>query len=50
MPDTSYTPKGPASQPGKRVGQGSADEQRRDAATIARLKEELAAQAALIAT
>jgi diguanylate cyclase (GGDEF)-like protein len=50
MPDTSYTPKGPASQPGKRVGQVSADEQRRDAATIARLKAELAAQAALIAT
>jgi len=50
MPDTSYTPKGPASQPGKRVGQGNADEQRRDAATIARLKAELAAQAALIAT
>ncbi|TPI29775.1 diguanylate cyclase [Mesorhizobium sp. B3-2-1] len=49
MPDTSCTPNDPASLPGKRVGQGSADERRHDAATIARLEAELAAQAALIA-
>lgn len=48
MPDTSYAPKDPASQPGKRVGHESAVE-RRDAAAIARLKAELAVQAALIA-
>ncbi|OBQ73412.1 diguanylate cyclase domain-containing protein [Mesorhizobium erdmanii] len=49
MPDASYTPKGPASQPGKRAGQDSGGEQRRDPATISKLKAELAAQAALIA-
>ncbi|MBZ9706364.1 diguanylate cyclase [Mesorhizobium sp. ESP7-2] len=50
MPDTSCTPKDPASLPGKRVGQGSAYNRRSDAATIARLEAELAAQAALIAS
>ncbi|UVK46484.1 diguanylate cyclase [Mesorhizobium sp. AR07] len=53
MPDMPYSPKGPAradgSRPGRREGHDGADERRRDAATIARLKAELAAQAALIA-
>ncbi|UCI34474.1 diguanylate cyclase domain-containing protein [Mesorhizobium sp. B4-1-4] len=49
MSNTSYTPKGPASQPGSRGGRDSAGERRRDAATIASLKAEVAAQAALIA-
>ncbi|MCA0048069.1 diguanylate cyclase [Mesorhizobium sp. B283B1A] len=52
MPDTSYTPKGPAgadgSRRGGRAGQDSSED-RGDAATIARLKAEVAAQAALIA-
>jgi diguanylate cyclase (GGDEF)-like protein len=48
MPDTSYTPKGPVSPPGKRAGQDSSGERRREAA-IGKLKAELAAQAALIA-
>ncbi|SDA96289.1 diguanylate cyclase domain-containing protein [Mesorhizobium qingshengii] len=55
MPDTPYIPKGPARadapRAGRREGNGSrSDERRRDAATIARLKAELAAQAALIAS
>ena len=55
MPDTPYTPKGPARAdaplPGRREGHDSRSaERRRDAATIARLKAELAAQAALIAS
>jgi hypothetical protein len=53
MPDTPYSPKGPAraSQPGRWAGHDSrSDERRRDAAAIARLKAELAAQAALIAS
>lgn len=49
MPDPSYAPKGPASQPGKRAGHDSADERRRDAAAVAQLKRQVAAQAALIA-
>lgn len=49
MPDTSYAPKGPASQPGKRAGHDSADERRRDAAAVAQLKQQVVAQAALIA-
>lgn len=54
MPDTPYTPKGPArtdvSQPGRGAGRDSrSDERRREAAAIARLKAELAAQAELIA-
>lgn len=49
MPDPSYAPKGPASQPGKRAGHDSADERRRDAAADAQLKRQVAAQAALIA-
>ncbi|TPM12974.1 diguanylate cyclase [Mesorhizobium sp. B2-3-5] len=48
MSDTSYAPKGPASQPGRRRGHDSGGERRRDAATIASLKAEVAAQAALI--
>ena len=49
MPDTSYAPKGPASQPGKRAGHDSADERLRDAAAVAQLKRQVATQAALIA-
>ncbi|MBZ9998003.1 diguanylate cyclase domain-containing protein [Mesorhizobium sp. BH1-1-4] len=49
MPDTSCTPKGMAAQAGKRAGHDSADDHRGDAATIAGLKADLAAQAALIA-
>lgn len=49
MSDPSYAPKGPAPQPGKRAGHDIAGGRRHDAAAIARLKAELAAQAALIA-
>ena len=49
MPDMSYAPKGPAPRPGKRAGHDGSGDRRRDAATIAQLKKELAAQAAVIA-
>lgn len=54
MPDTPYTPKGLArtdvSQPSRGARHDSrSDERRREAATIARLKAEIAAQAELIA-
>jgi diguanylate cyclase (GGDEF)-like protein len=51
MPDTPYTPKGPARalQAGRGAGHDSSDERRRAVATIARLKAQLTAQAALIA-
>jgi diguanylate cyclase (GGDEF)-like protein len=49
LPDTSYAPKGSASRPGEWTGHDSAAERRRDAAAIARLKTELAEQAAVIA-
>ncbi|MBN9222227.1 MAG: diguanylate cyclase [Mesorhizobium sp.] len=49
MSDTSYTPKGPVSQPRGGAGHDRTAERRRDAATIARLKARIAAQAELIA-